>query len=126
MTSVTMSTNAIAEKRILTAVVAHAVKDACIAPVLLGKVAVRPHADAQSAMNFFFNTKRSGIDAYAIWLEFDAERFREKLIQACFDNVAPKDLHLTDDQRRNFRANYKLFRNAPVLADEWTDDEEEE
>lgn len=123
MTPITMSSDATAEKRILAAVVAQAVKDACLAPVVLNKVAVRPQAEAYSAMNFFFNTKRSGIDAYAIWLEFDAERFREKLLHSCYAEFAPKDLYLTDDQRRNFRANYKLFRSAPVAVLEEADDE---
>lgn len=109
----TMSTEAIAEKRLMAAVVAHAVKDACLSPVIKDKKAVRPRADALSALNFLFDTSRSGVDAYALWLDFDVDQFRQKLINACQRDTASSDLHLTDDQRRNFRVNYKLYCAMP-------------
>lgn len=108
-----LSTDVVAEKRLLSAVVAHAVKDACIRPVTKNKKAVRHHPDALSALNFLFDTHRSGIDAYALWLDFDADQFRQKLIKACHKEIVAKDLHLSDEQRRNFRVNYKLYCAMP-------------
>lgn len=109
----TMSTDAIAEKRLLAAVVAHAVRDACLSPVIKDKKAVRPRADTLSALNFLFDTSRSGVDAYAVWLDFDVDQFRQKLINVCQKDLVSSELHLTDDQRRNFRVNYKLYCAMP-------------
>lgn len=124
----TMSTDATAETRLLSAVVAHAVRDACLSPILKGKKAVRPRADALSALNFLFDTQRSGIDAYALWLDFDVNQFRQKLIDACDKETVSKDLHLSSDQRRNFRVNYKLYRSMPRqvahILSESTEEEE--
>lgn len=109
-----MSAVALAEKRILAAVVAQAVKDACVAPILRGKVAVRPMPDALTALGFLFDQTIAGLDAYAAWLDFDPDRFRQKVLDACFASKVSSDLHLSDDQRRNFRVNYKLFQEMPA------------
>lgn len=109
-----MSSEALAEKRMLAAVVAQAVKDACLAPVLRGKVAVHPRADSITALGFLFDQTRAGLNAYAAWLDFDPDRFRQKMIDSCFASKVSSDLHLSDDQRRNFRVNYKLFQAMPA------------
>lgn len=127
--TINMSMDAVAEKRLLSAVVAHAVRDACHAPIMKGtkkKVASRMKPETVSAMAFLFDTSRSGLDAYAIWLDFDADQFRQKLIDVCFKERVPSALHLTDDQRRCFRINYKLFKTSPVqpLPDDEMDEDE--
>ena len=106
--------NATAEKRLLAAVVALAVKDMCLAPIVKKKgnrrKVDRPRADAITAYGFLFDRSRSGLDEYASWLDFDADRFRENLINACFSDIVSKELKLDDKDRMNFRRNYKLLK----------------
>ena len=103
----TMSSEAVAEKRLLAAVVAQAIRDACMAPNVGAKKKLHLRVEAASAMSFLFNTSRSGVDAYALWLDFDADRFREKLLKRC--NTEGHDPQLSDEQKRNFRRNYRLY-----------------
>ncbi len=115
--NVSMSTDASAERQVLLAVVMQAVRDACLSPIVREqsrrKVAERMQADAATAMAFLFSTDRPGLDAYALWLNFEPDRFREKLIHSMFSERVSDDLHLKDQQRRNFRINYKIFRTSP-------------
>ena len=111
-----MSKDALAEKHLLTAVVAHAVRDACMPPIVKKtkrKEAARIRGEVFSAIVFLFDKERAGLDAYAAWLDFDAEQFRLKLLRACHSERVTPDLHLDDNQRRNFRANYKLYNSMP-------------
>ena len=106
--------DAIAEKRLLAAVVALAVKDMCLAPIVKKKGNTRkvdrPRADAITAYGFLFDKSRSGLEEYASWLDFDAERFRTRLIESCFSDIVSKELKLDDKDRMNFRRNYKLLK----------------
>ncbi len=118
--NVSMSTDASAERQVLLAVVMQAVRDACLSPITKDdegdarrKVAERMQADAATAMAFLFSTDRPGLDAYALWLNFEPDRFREKLIHSMFSERVSDDLHLKDQQRRNFRINFKIYRTKP-------------
>lgn len=90
----------IPERRLLAAVVAQAIRDASAAPIKEGKRAVRLPGDARSAMAFLFGP---GLDAYAMWLDFDPDQFRNNLL-----DMRP-GVHLSDEQRRNFRFNYRSW-----------------
>jgi len=105
-----MSSDATAEKRLMAAVVAQAVKDACLLPIerrRRGKTEMALRSDAITAMAFLFEKSMPGLDAYAIWLDFDTDRFRERLIDACDSNR--RDPMFSDQQRRAFRHNYRIF-----------------
>jgi hypothetical protein len=107
-----------------------AVRDACLSPIVREqsrrKVAERMQADAATAMAFLFSTDRSGLDAYALWLNFEPDRFREKLIHSMFSERVSDDLHLKDQQRRNFRINFKIFRTSPVLPIDQEDSDDDD
>ncbi len=125
-----MSSDATAEKRLLAAVVAQAIRDACLLPIekrgdKVRKPRVILRADAATAMAFLFDKSVSGVDAYAAWLDFDANRFRDRLLDACSSNR--RDPMFTDEQRRAFRQNYRLFMSLPhekkVRIHEYEDEE---
>lgn len=123
----TMSDDSTAEKRLLAAVVAQAIKDACLAPIVRErrrKKEIRLKGEAATAMAFLFDDERSGVDAYALWLDFDVEQFRKKLINKCSSDA--KDPYLNDDQKRNFRRNYRLFKSLPSEYRNLIDTEEYE
>ena len=121
----TVIAEAIEEKRLMAAVVAQAIKDACIAPMtktVKNKKVLRIRWDAATAMYFLFSTEESGVDAYALWLDFDVKMFREKLLKKC--SSYSHDPYLNDDQKRNFMRNYRLFQG---LSANWRyqDDEDD-
>jgi len=111
-----MSSDAISEKRLLAAVVAQAVRDACLPPIdkradTGRKAETSLRADAATAMAFLFDKSVAGVEAYATWLDFDADRFRGRLLDAC--SIDRRDPMFSDEQRRAFRANYRLFMSLP-------------
>lgn len=91
----------IPERRLLSAVVALAVHDACATPLIKNSKATGITADAKTALAFLFG---KGLDAYALWLDFDPDQFRQNLL-----TMRPGK-HLSDNERRNFKANYKLWK----------------
>lgn len=110
----------VGEKQLLAAVVALAVKDMCLPPIVKKqgnkRVPQGPRFDAATAYGFIFDKDRSGLDVYADWLDFDADHFRQKLVHAAFSDRVHKELKLDDKQRRYFRQNYKLLQAMPKAA----------
>jgi hypothetical protein len=129
---VTMSTDAVAEKRLLAAVVARAISDCCIKPSKgVQKLEhAKMNANAFTAMRFIFDTTQSGLDAYAQWLDFTPEVFREKILQFSWDVSPGKKDFLNEQDRKNFRHNYFLYRKMTksqkeAMTAETFDDTEE-
>lgn len=110
----------VGEKQLLAAVVALAVKDMCLPPIVKKqgqrRVLQGPRSDAATAYGFLFDKTRSGLDVYSEWLDFDADHFRQKLVHAAFSDRVHKELKLDDKQRRNFRQNYKLLQSMTEAA----------
>jgi hypothetical protein len=63
-----------------------------------------------------FDTSVSGVDAYGLWLDFNVDQFRRKLLEMMFDE-SPFVVGGKDPQaRRNFRYNYKLWQKVSTLG----------
>lgn len=113
-------------QKLLAAVVAVAVNDTCVEPFRATSKdkTLFIRKDTVTAFRFLFSKEVSGLDSYALWLDFNPDNFRRKLLDAMWDEsvdtVAGKD----SQQRRNFRYNYKLWRKLPhtELTEEDEDD----
>ena len=92
----------VAHKRLLAAVVALAVKDAC-----KGSKSKRLLTDTQSAFNFLFKYS----DLYLSLLDIDPQHFRKRLVAYANSKrtgvVTP--YNLTDFERRCFAMNYRRW-----------------
>lgn len=102
-----------ASRRVLSSVVALAVNDACAMPVNKSgfgkKSKYQLTTDAFTAMRFIFDDERSGLDAYALWLDFEVKRFREKLLAIMNNHDAGPVAGFDSERRRNFRFNYRQW-----------------
>lgn len=107
------------ERSLLAQVVLIAINDACVKPneevrrahhryLVTGNR--RMHRDTFTAMRFLFDNSKAGLNEYAIWLDFDPDQFRAKLLKLMADtsNNVISGYHPMD--RRYFRINYKLFQ----------------
>ena len=83
-------------KKLLWAVIQLAIDDACRAPFV-----TKPQNDSITAMRFLFS---ESLDAYLMWLDVDAQRFKQKLLEAMFSEKHDK---FQESARRAFRANFK-------------------
>ena len=127
------NSNATPERSLLASVVLLAVNDACSVPPKPDKdnhknkktpAGFRISRDAFTAMRFFFDTRVSGVDAYAEWLDFDLDSFRNRL-RTIMSNNGPTHIHGFDPmQRRNFRYNYGMWLKVREMDS--TEDEPEE
>ena len=94
-------------KALLANVVLLAIADACSEPAKRSMRVGSPMAPEQyTAMRFLFDTEESGVDAYALWLDFDVDQFRNRLRTIMADNSALHVNGFSPLQRRNFRFNY--------------------
>ena len=113
-------------QKLLAAVVAVAVNDTCVEPfkTTASDKTRLMRVDTITAFRFLFSNDVSGLDAYALWLDFNPDNFRRKLLEIMFNDspnvIAGKDPHL----RRNFRYNYNLWRKLPRM--EITEEEEDD
>jgi hypothetical protein len=96
------TTQHIAHKRLLAAVIGLAIDDAC-----KGSSNVRMVADARSAFNFLFEHS----DGYLSLLDIDPQQFRVRLLNYTYlkNNKLATPYDLTEMQRRGFRINYKRW-----------------
>lgn len=117
-------------RNLLHSVVALSVSDACGVPPKKSREQSRfpISIEAFTAMRFLFDKTQSGIDAYALWLDFDADRFREKLLKIMNNNSAVVVAGFEPERRRNFRFNYGVWfrmQNAGVVDLSEVEDESE-
>lgn len=107
------------ERRLLVAVVHNAVREACLAPSGNPKAARPVSIDA---IDFLFRTDAAGLDAYALWLDFDHEQFRRRLL-AIMDGVPSKAIN--EQEARALRFNYRAWQNGMRPRGDDDDDDSE-
>jgi hypothetical protein len=118
-------------QQLLASVVASAVNDTCVEPFRATSKdkSVLMRIDTVTAFRFLFDTSVSGVDAYGLWLDFNVDQFRRKLLEMMFDE-SPFVVGGKDPQaRRNFRYNYKLWQKVSTLGisiESTSKDEEED
>lgn len=91
------------EKRLVAAVVALAVRDACLPPI--GKKDLILTSEAASAFDFLFTDLCEG---YMTLIDMNPQHFRSKLIRAMYD-ASHRDKPIKAIARRAFRINHKLW-----------------
>lgn len=93
------------EQRLLSAVVALAVRDCCDRPLKIDNK-IRLSFNAASAFDFIFTPLGEG---YLEWLDIDPTNFRAALIKLMQD-ISSKEIASFDSMaRRTFRQNYALW-----------------
>lgn len=107
------------ERALLSQTILVAINDACTAPnpelrrkhkSYINHTTFRMHTDSFTAMRFLFDESVSGLNEFAIWLDFDASHFRQKLLKIMDDNSAATKSGYTPMHRRCFRINYKMWQ----------------
>jgi len=112
-------------KAVLANVVLLAIADATSEPtnkkLKVGEIVA---TDQYTAMRFLFDTEESGVDAYALWLDFDVDQFRNRLRTIMANNSALPVNGFSPLQRRNFRFNYGqwMANKTLKLPEELNDD----
>lgn len=109
-----MDTSSKPERNLLAQVVLLCLNDACQTPIKDGKH-VRLGKNSFTAMRFLFDTRVAGLNEYALWLGFDADQARTRLLRLIADQGPNKIGDFDSMQRRNFRINYKLWKNMRDL-----------
>jgi hypothetical protein len=106
-------------QQLLAAVVAAAVNDTCVEPfkVTAKDKTVSMRIDTVTAFRFLFDDSVSGVDAYGLWLDFNVQLFRRKLLEMMYDDSQRVVNGKNPELRRNFRYNYKLWRKLPKSAE---------
>ena len=106
-------------QQLLASVVAAAVNDTCVKPFRVTRKdkAALMRMDTMTAFRFLFDETVSGIDAYALWLDFNTQQFRRKLLEMMFDDSQRVVNGKNPEARRNFRYNYKLWLKLPKSAE---------
>ena len=97
--------------KLLSAVVATAVRDACATPITRrGKTIGTLPPDTYTALRFLFSGTVTGVGAYADWLDFDVANFRQQLIRFMHDVTPETKQGITSIQRRAFRVNWRIYK----------------
>ena len=112
-------------RSLLSSVVLLAIADACSEPTSRRiKVGKSIPTDQYTAMRFLFDKTESGVDVYALWLDFDVDQFRERLLKTMANNGPLNINGFTPLQRRNFRFNYGQWlanQNLELVEDDEDD-----
>lgn len=96
-------------RRLLSAVVVVALRDACSTPPKRGVGGMPISSEAFTAMRFFFDTSVSGLNEYLAWFDIDAGQYRMRLLETMQNNSALKINGFEPLDRRNFRYNHKMW-----------------
>lgn len=100
------------EQRLLSAVVAVAIRDAMQPPFKpLNSSQFRMRPDALTAFDFLMT---DDCDAYLEWLDINHIQFRKRLFKM-MDDMSTNAVPFSPDQRRAFRINRKLWQ---IMSDE--------
>ena len=109
--------------QLLSAVVASAVNDGCLTPPKKGVGGYQITTDSFTAMRFLFDVDQVGLDAYALWLDFEPEQFRLKLLDVMQNNSPLIIAGFDPLKRRNFRFNYSVWKKMAMKGDSVEEDE---
>jgi hypothetical protein len=113
-------------RRLLSAVVVVALRDACSVPPKRGVGGMPISTDAFTAMRFFFDTSVSGLNEYLAWFDIDAGQYRRRLKEVMWDSSAHRINGFESMDRRNFRYNYRMWEklrdNLPLDFNEEEND----
>jgi hypothetical protein len=92
----------VANRRLLSAVVAMAIKDACQVTSPTRFVGL-----PREALDFLFLNS----EGYLTWLDIDAEQFRKRLVEYAYSDKKGEDdsFNLTLKERKRFRSNYERW-----------------
>jgi hypothetical protein len=91
---------AVACKKLLSAVVSLAVRDSCQTP---GKKMLNQLP--RDALDFLFNHS----DGYLEWLDFDPEQFRKRLVNTMYAKKYFPIYGLSENDIRSMRKNYQMW-----------------
>lgn len=110
-----------ATRRIFSAVINLAINDACIAPLsgLKGRgnrdgmlrTSLPISRNAFTGMRFLFDETVSGLNEYLMWLDIDPGQYRSRLMDLMWDDSHHTLGNFEPIKRRNFRLNYKMWRD---------------
>lgn len=109
--------------QLLSAVVASAINDGCLTPPKKGVSGYQITTDSFTAMRFLFDKDQTGLDAYALWLDFETDQFRSRLLKIMKDDSALIIAGFDNIKRRNFRFNYNVWQKMSMKGDVFEDDE---
>ena len=110
------------ERRLLAAVVAMALRDACEKPYKESKNCTM-HTYARSAHEFLWTP---ALDAYLAFLDIEPDFYREKLTKFMSDQSERVTNGFSSENRRNFRLNKLLWEDQRGLLPVIPDSEEED
>lgn len=96
-------------RRLLSAVVVVALRDACATPLKRGMGGTPISTEAFTAMRFFFDTTVSGLNEYLAWFDIDAEQYRRRLLETMQNNSPLRINGFEPLDRRNFRLNHRMW-----------------
>lgn len=118
-------------QQLFASVIATAINDTCAEPLKPAKGEKTPllRVETATAFRFIFDDSVSGIDGYALWLDFNVTQFRRKLLEMMADDSPLIIAGKSPQMRRNFRYNYKLWRKLSTMGVQLepdTDEEEED
>lgn len=122
MTEVDIEQHYPPERRLLAAVVAMAIRDACEKPLKEGKHCTI-HTYARTAHEFLWTP---ALDAYLAFLDIEPEFYRTKLDQFMGDQSERDFNGFSSENRRNFRLNRLLWQDQRRLFVVLPDSEEED
>jgi hypothetical protein len=103
-------------RSLLASVVNLALLDACIEPHRDRKKPI--NYDAWTAMRFLFDEDEYGLEQYALWLDFDPEQFRERVMKIMKDDSALRIGGFDTQQRRAFRYNFRRWSETKQLSEQ--------
>lgn len=109
--------------QLLSSVVASAINDGCLTPPKKGVSGYQITTDSFTAMRFLFDTDQTGLDAYALWLDFEPDQFRSRLLKIMQNDSPLVIAGFDDSRRRNFRFNYAVWKKMSMKGDSVEDDE---
>ena len=125
-----MDVSATPERNLLSQVVLSALNDACKRPRKQknanGVEHLRISRDAFTAMRFLFDPDVAGLNEYALWLDFNADQARTKLLKLMKDDGPNKIGDWDPMDRRTFRINYKLWQHMKIFEQSGIDFDEDE
>lgn len=119
------------EHRLIAAVVVHAMRDACLPPIVDDKrrkqKSLKMQYNATTAHDFLWT---KALDSYLHYLDIDAGYFRQALLKAMQNSYELKIGEFTPENRRIFRINKRLwdalYDGKNPVTQHWSDEDEKD
>jgi hypothetical protein len=104
-------------QQLLASVIATAINDACAEPFRATRKdkTLRMRYETITAFRFLFDETVSGIESFALWLDFNESLFRRKLLETMANDSQLVVAGKNPEMRRNFRYNYKLWKKLSTI-----------